>query len=83
MLKAELDLYDVGYWIVYDQLNRVDVVNGYYVSFIVEQLKALHAISGEPEFAHRAQKWTEYQLQHSLFGHMAFEEYSKAMRSLK
>ena len=53
------------------------------MSFIVEQLKALHAISGELEFARRAKKWTEYQLQHSLFGHMAFEEYSKAMRSLK
>ena len=28
VLKAEFDRYDVGYWVVYDQLNRVDVVNG-------------------------------------------------------
>ena len=74
----EIDRYDVGYWVVYDQLNRVDMVNGFYLSFIIEQLRALYAITGVPQFGRLAGKWTEYQRKHSLFGQMAFDEYTKA-----
>lgn len=79
-LKAEIERYDLGYWIVYDQLNRVDVVNGFYVSFIVEQLKALFAITGDRMFQRLAMKWEGYQSNHALFGHMAFTEFEKAQR---
>lgn len=78
VLKDEIDRYDVGYWVVYDQLNRVDMVNGFYISFIIEQLRALYAITGDPQFGRLAGKWTEYQRKHSLFGQMAYDEYMKA-----
>lgn len=80
-LKAEIERYDLGYWIVYDQLNRVDVVNGFYVSFIVEQLKALFAITGDRQFQRLARKWSGYLDDHSLFAHMAYFEFEKAQRA--
>jgi hypothetical protein len=77
-LRAEVGRYDVGYWVVYDQLNRADMVNGFYMSFIIEQLKALYAITGDRELRRLARKWTGYQQRHTLFAQMAFREYRKA-----
>jgi hypothetical protein len=78
LLKTEIANFDVGYWVVYDQLNRVDMVNGFYMNFIIEQLKALHAITGDTAFERLARKWTGYQQRHTLFARMAFDEYRKA-----
>ncbi len=32
ILKSEINRYDVGHWVVYDQLNQVDMVKGFYLN---------------------------------------------------
>lgn len=77
-LRAELDKYDVGYWSVYAQTNRVDMVTGQYMQFIVGQLRVLYAITEIQRFKKVADRWERAQQQDLLFAHNAAVEYLKA-----
>lgn len=76
-LKVELDKYDVGYWSVYAQTNRLDMVTGLYMQFIVGQLRVLYAITEIEKFKKVADRW-EYSQRHDLlFVHNAAMEFLK------
>lgn len=77
-LKAELDRYDVGYWSVYAQTNRVDMVDGNYQHFIIEQLRVLHAITAIELFKETADRWEKAMRNDELFIHNAAREFLKA-----
>lgn len=67
VIKGNIEKYDVGYWAVYVQTNRVDCVNGSYMAFIIQQLKVLHAISGDQFFDEYSRKWGRYQQEDAFF----------------
>jgi hypothetical protein len=77
VLRSNIAQFDVGYWIVYDALNQVDFVDGRYMAFIVEQLRALHAMTGDKTFLHYADKWETYQKTETLFAKLARDEYQR------
>jgi hypothetical protein len=83
VVRAEVGRYDLGYWLVYDQTNRVDMINGMYMSWIIEHFKVLHAITGDVFFRQYADKWRYYQENDTLFVKMAMEEYAKAKLGIK
>jgi hypothetical protein len=83
VVRAEVDRYDVGFWLVYDQLNRVDVINGMYMTWIIEHFKVLHAITGDAFFEQYARKWQYYHENDTLFVKMAMEEYAKVNAGIK
>lgn len=56
-LTKELPKYDLGYWSVYSQDNRVDMVGGNYQAFIIEQLKVLQAITSNPSLSPYINRW--------------------------
>jgi len=56
-LTKELPKYDLGYWSVYSQDNRVDMVGGNYQAFIIEQLKVLQAITSNPSLSSYINRW--------------------------
>lgn len=78
VIKTNIDKYDVGYWVVYAQTNRVDNVKGNYMAFIIQQLKVLYAISGDSFFDKYSRKWEKYQKEDALFIHMAAENFLKS-----
>jgi hypothetical protein len=90
-IKANIKAYDLGYWIVYSQLNRDDTVSGLYMQFIVLQMYALGKISGDPYWTELGDKWNNYQREHTLFVHNTakvyltwlFSEYIKKNRYYK
>lgn len=75
VIKTDIDNYDVGYWIVYANTNRVDAVNGSYMAFIVQQMKALYAITNDNFFNEYAEKWDQYQKNDSYFVHLAVHHF--------
>nr|WP_251702004.1 D-glucuronyl C5-epimerase family protein [Pseudomonas boanensis] len=78
IMKYEIDRYDVGYWSVYAQTNRTDMVNGAYQQFIIEQLRVLYAISGVQEFEEIADRWSLSMTKDSMFVQNAAAEFMKA-----
>lgn len=70
VVEAEIERYDVGYWVVYSQKNRLDNILGLYMQFVVEQLKAMYAITENPFFMKYAEKWAAYQRDETLFSHL-------------
>lgn len=77
-LEAELGKYDVGYWSVYAQTNRVDMVTGKYLQFIIQQLRLLYAITGIEKFKKVTDPW-EFSMSYDLlFVHNAAREFLKA-----
>jgi hypothetical protein len=79
VLKANIAIYDVGYWVTYDALNRVDFVNGDYLQFIIEQLHALHGITKNKTFFLYANKWKTYLTTETLFVKLAEDEWARRM----
>ncbi|WP_280327041.1 D-glucuronyl C5-epimerase family protein [Pseudomonas sp. BN102] len=77
-LTAELDKYDVGYWSVYAQTNRLDMVTGAYQQFIIEQLRVIHAITNIKKFEDTANRWAASMTNDSMFIHNAANEFIKA-----
>lgn len=77
-LRAELDKYDVGYWAVYAQTNRRDMVTGQYMQFMIGQLRVLYAITEIERFKKVADRWEYAQQNDMLFAHNAAVEYLKA-----
>lgn len=67
VIKAEIDNYDIGNWVVYAQTNRVDAMYGGYMQFVVEQMRVIFNITGDPFFAERADRWQKYQETDALF----------------
>lgn len=78
IIKADIDKYDVGFWVVYAQTNRVDNLKGNYMAFVIQQLKVLYAITGDHFFDTYSRKWESYQNQDALFIHIATDEFLKS-----
>lgn len=81
VIKAEIDRYDTGSWVVYSQKNNQDNVIGPYMQFIIEQMKIMARITGDKFFATYAEKWGAYQNNDALFVKMGIEEFEKANQS--
>lgn len=77
-LLSEIHKYDVGYWSVYAQTNRVDVVTGAYQQFIIEQLLVLHQITGKARLRQYSEKWALSLNTDHLFIHIAAKDFLKA-----
>lgn len=82
-LAAEIHKYDIGYWSVYAQTNRVDTVTGAYQQFIIEQLRVIYAITGETSFEKIADKWADGLANDRLFLNNAAKDFLKANPPLK
>lgn len=81
VIKAEIDRYDTGSWVVYSQKNKKDNVFGNYMQFIIEQMKVMASITGDEFFSSYAEKWSDYQRRDDLFVKIAVEEFKKAQDS--
>lgn len=57
---SDIDKYDTGYWVKYDQKSPA-IVNGLYMGFQIEQLKVIYAITHDSVFLNYIDKWTKYQ----------------------
>lgn len=77
-LVAEIHKYDIGYWSVYAQTNRVDTVTGAYQQFIIEQLRVISAISGEKSLENIADRWADGLANDHLFLNNAAKDFLKA-----
>lgn len=60
VLKAHLDDFDTGFWVLYDLLPRSTPVSSSYMHFQIEQLRVLAAITGDQSFQERALRWRGY-----------------------
>lgn len=77
-IKAEKDWYDVGHWATYDHRNRISMVTGMYMQFIVQQLLALGTITNDSFFTDLGKKWRNYQDTEALFVHIGVTEFTAA-----
>lgn len=68
-LLDQLPMYDIGYWSVYSQDNRLDQVEGNHQAFIIEQLKVLQSITGNARFSDYINRW-----EHALHDGTGFVE---------
>lgn len=59
-IRDDLDRYDTGSWVLYDQGLRPTLLNGMYMNLQIEQLRALQAITQDKVFGERAEKWERY-----------------------
>lgn len=61
-LKANLHLYDTGYWSLYEQSGtRLKMMaSPFYHRLHIVQLQVMHRLSDEPCFAAYAERWTRY-----------------------
>lgn len=74
VVKADIAKYDTGYWVLYEQ-QRFFVVDTLYMNLVIEELKALFAVTKEPVFLDYSARWEKYQsetgfptiLWHSIF----------------
>jgi heparosan-N-sulfate-glucuronate 5-epimerase len=56
-LRTNLPRFDTGYWSVYDLLTN-ELVSVYYQRNVhLPQVEVLHAMTGDPVFAHYAERW--------------------------
>lgn len=78
-LIQELPKYDLGYWSVYSQDNRVDLVEGNYQTFIIEQLKVLEDLSGDERLRSYIQRWEKAMLNDQGFVELAAREFNKSL----
>jgi hypothetical protein len=60
VLKANLQTYDCGYWVLYDQRPHPGLVNSAYMHFQIDQLRVLETITGEEVFGRYAARWEGY-----------------------
>lgn len=79
-LLLQLPKYDVGYWSVYATTNRVDLVEGNYQQFIIEQLKVLFAITKKEQFMIFANKWEQSMNSDYGFVQLAAKEFLKSKK---
>ena len=77
-LTKELPKYDLGYWSVYSQDNRVDMVGGNYQAFIIEQLRVLQSISSNPSLSSYIKRWELPLYDRSGFVELATREFLKS-----
>jgi hypothetical protein len=61
VLKADLDKYDTGYWVLYGQRGQSRPIDSAHLHCQIEQLKVLAALTHDPVFRDYAAKWAEYQ----------------------
>ncbi len=61
-LEKNIELFDSGFWSKYDILNDFfpNIASGFYHDLHIEQLKALHSITGKKIFKDYAKKWENY-----------------------
>ena len=78
VIKANIDHYDIGYWVVYSDLNQVDAIKGSYMTFVIQQMKVLHAITGDDFFDKYSKIWDNYQKNDVFFVHMVVENFLKS-----
>jgi len=62
-LRADLDRFDTGYWVLYDLKSHCFLVDQLYIDFKIDQLRALHAITDDSLFYQYASNWEKYQHQ--------------------
>lgn len=62
-LRNELASFDTGFWSLYEQSGtRLRMIaSPFYHALHIVQLEVMHKITGEPFFAHFAQRWRGYQ----------------------
>lgn len=83
VIKATINHYDTGFWVVYAASNNVDYIKGNYMAFMIQQMKVLYSITGDEFFNTYSKKWNTYQTTSSLFIHIVVNsfmssEYNKA-----
>lgn len=78
VIKANIENYDIGYWVVYASTNRVDCIEGNYMGFVIQQIKVLYAITGDDFFNKYSRKWDNYQKNDAFFVHMVVENFLKS-----
>jgi hypothetical protein len=61
-LVNNLDRYDLGFWSLYEQSGtRLPMVaSGFYHQLHIVQLRVMHRLTGEAEFARVAERWESY-----------------------
>lgn len=77
VIKADINNYDIGYWVVYASTNRVDAMKGNYMGFVIKQMKVLNVITGVNFFNQYSNKWDGYKKNDPLFVHMVVENFLK------
>lgn len=60
-LKKDINKYDTGYWVLYEQRPKSIPINAIYINFEIEQLQVLHALTNDSIFSDYAAKWKGYQ----------------------
>jgi rhamnogalacturonyl hydrolase YesR len=81
VVKAEIAKYDTGYWVLYEQ-QRFFLIDTLYMNLVIEELKALHAITGEPVFLDYAARWETYRKEtgfSTILWHSIFEDKLKRL----
>jgi hypothetical protein len=57
------------------------MVNGEYMDFLANNLRVLHAITGDRLFETYANKWSDYQDNDKLFIELALKEFLKSSKT--
>ena len=59
-IKKDLDKYDNGYWVLYDQRPNPEFIGAHYLDFEIDQLNILYELTGDQVFKDYAERWENY-----------------------
>ena len=79
-LEANVARYDTGYWVLYELLPEMPLVNSSYMHFQIDQLRVIAAITGKSSLGAVADRWEGYHRSALSFGRLILEGVRRRLR---